>query len=85
MAGCLVTSGVLDVLGRIHVIRDGTQLYEGVMGSLKHIKEDVLEVREGLECAVTIPAFLGLKAGDVLECYRSEAVARTPASAAADA
>jgi translation initiation factor IF-2 len=72
MAGCLVTSGVLDVHGRIRVVRDGSQVFEGVMESLRRVKEDVREVREGLECSVMISRFQGLKAGDVLECYRLE-------------
>jgi translation initiation factor IF-2 len=70
VAGCLVTSGVLDGQSRIRVIRDGRQVYEGEMGSLRRFKEDVREVREGLECSVMITRFQGLKAGDVLECYR---------------
>jgi translation initiation factor IF-2 len=69
VAGCLVTSGVLDGHSRIRVIRDGRQVYEGEMGSLRRFKEDVREVREGLECSVMITRFQGLKAGDVLECY----------------
>ncbi|MDB4949311.1 MAG: initiation factor 2 [Gemmatimonadetes bacterium] len=70
VAGCLVTSGVLDGQSRIRVIRDGRQVYEGEVGSLRRFKEDVREVREGLECSVMITRFQGLKAGDVLECYR---------------
>ncbi|HEU4886123.1 MAG TPA: hypothetical protein VFT45_28045 [Longimicrobium sp.] len=80
VAGCLVTSGVLDGRGRIHVVRDGRQVYVGVMESLRRFKEDVREVREGLECSVMIASFQGLKAGDVLECF--EEVARPLASTA---
>jgi translation initiation factor IF-2 len=61
---------VLDGQSRIRVIRDGRQVYEGEVGSLRRFKEDVREVREGLECSVMITRFQGLKAGDVLECYR---------------
>jgi translation initiation factor IF-2 len=69
VAGCLVTSGVLDSRSRIRVIRDGRQVYEGVTGSLRRFKEDVREVRKGLECSVGITRVKGLRAGDVLECY----------------
>jgi translation initiation factor IF-2 len=84
LAGCLVTSGVLKGGSRIRVIRDGSQVYEGMMGSLRRFKEEVGEVREGLECSVIITSFLGLKAGDVLECHPVEEVAHAPASAAAE-
>jgi translation initiation factor IF-2 len=83
IAGCLVTSGVLHVHGRIRVVRDGRQVHEGVVESLTRFKEEVREVREGLECSVLIPSFQGLKAGDVLEWL--EEVARPLASASADA
>jgi translation initiation factor IF-2 len=85
VAGCLVTSGVLDGQARIRVIRDERQVHEGVMESLRRFKEDVREVREGLECSVIITSFQGLKAGDILECYRPEEVAQTLAGAPANA
>jgi translation initiation factor IF-2 len=68
MAGCRVTSGVLDVQRRIRVMRDGRQVYEGMMDSLRRVKEEVREVREGLECSVMITRFQSFKVGDVLEC-----------------
>ncbi|HET7461246.1 MAG TPA: translation initiation factor IF-2, partial [Longimicrobium sp.] len=85
VAGCMVTSGVLDRRGRIRVIRDAVQVYEGELGSLKRFKDDVREVREGFECGLNINNFNDIKVGDILECYRVEEVARTLASAAADA
>ena len=85
VAGCMVTSGVLDRRGRIRVIRDAVQVYEGELESLKRFKDDVREVREGFECGLNIRNFNDVKVGDVLECYRVEEVARTLAGAAADA
>ncbi|HEX9937931.1 MAG TPA: translation initiation factor IF-2 [Longimicrobium sp.] len=85
VAGCMVTSGVLDRRGRIRVIRDAVQVYEGELGSLKRFKDDAREVREGFECGLNITNFNDIKVGDVLECYRVEEIARTLASAAADA
>lgn len=85
VAGCMVTSGVLDRRGRIRIVRDAVQVYEGELESLKRFKDDVREVREGFECGLNIRNFNDVKVGDVLECYRVEEVARTLVSAAADA
>jgi translation initiation factor IF-2 len=85
VAGCMVTSGTLDRRGRIRVIRDAVQVYEGELDSLKRFKDDVREVREGFECGLNIRNYNDVKVGDVLECYRVEEVARTLAGAAAEA
>ncbi|HEX5727012.1 MAG TPA: translation initiation factor IF-2, partial [Longimicrobiaceae bacterium] len=77
VAGCMVTHGVIDRRGRIRVVREAVQVYEGELGSLKRFKDDVREVREGFECGLNISNFNDVKVGDVLECYRVEEVART--------
>ncbi|HEX2091397.1 MAG TPA: translation initiation factor IF-2 [Longimicrobiaceae bacterium] len=82
VAGCMVTRGELQRRGRIRVVRDGVQVYEGELGSLKRFKDDVREVREGFECGLNIANFNDIKIGDILECYRVEEVARTLTSAA---
>jgi translation initiation factor IF-2 len=84
VAGCMVTRGVLDRRGRIRIIRDAVQIYEGELGSLKRFKDDAREVREGFECGLNVNNFNDIKIGDVLECYRVEEVARTLAGAAAE-
>jgi translation initiation factor IF-2 len=82
VAGCMVTDGVLDRRGRVRLIRDGVQVYEGELASLKRFKDDVREVREGFECGLNIAGYNDLKVGDHVECYRVEEVARTLAGAA---
>lgn len=82
VAGCYVTEGVIDRRGRARVVRDGVQVYEGELGSLKRFKDDVREVREGFECGLNIAGFNDIKVGDHIECYRIESVARTLAGAA---
>ena len=77
VAGCMVTHGEIQRRGRVRVIRDGVQVYEGELGSLKRFKDDVREVREGFECGLNISNFNDLKIGDVIECYRVEEVARS--------
>jgi translation initiation factor IF-2 len=76
----MVTHGELQRRGRIRVIRDGVQVYEGELGSLKRFKDDVREVREGFECGLNISNFNDLKVSDVIECYRVEEVARSLSS-----
>ncbi|HEX2188694.1 MAG TPA: translation initiation factor IF-2, partial [Longimicrobiaceae bacterium] len=80
VAGCMVTHGELQRRGRIRVIRDAVQVYEGELGSLKRFKDDVREVREGFECGLNVNNFNDIKVGDIIECYRVEEVARTLAS-----
>jgi translation initiation factor IF-2 len=82
VAGCYVTEGVLDRKGRVRVVRDAIQVYEGELGSLKRFKDDVREVREGFECGLNVEGFNDVKVGDHIECYRVESVARKLAGAA---
>jgi translation initiation factor IF-2 len=61
----------------VRLIRDGVEIYDGNIASLKRFKDDVKEVREGFECGISIENYNDLKAGDVIECYRTEEFART--------
>jgi translation initiation factor IF-2 len=77
IAGCSVRSGTMDRKGRVRVVRDSIEIYDGVIGSLRRFKDDVKEVKEGYECGIGIENFNDLKVGDIIEAYRSENVART--------
>src|SRR5690606_21894019 len=81
VAGCYVTEGVIDRRGRIRLIRDGVQIYEGERASLKRFKDDVREVREGFECGLNIQGYNDVNVGDLIESFRVEEVARTLAGA----
>jgi len=83
IAGCHVRSGVINRQGRVRVIRNGVEAYDGVIGSLRRFKEDVKEVKDGFECGIGVENYNDIKVGDILECYRRETVARTLAPAAA--
>jgi translation initiation factor IF-2 len=67
----------MDRKGRVRVVRDSIEIYDGVIGSLRRFKDDVKEVKEGYECGIGIENFNDLKVGDIIEAYRSENVART--------
>jgi translation initiation factor IF-2 len=81
IAGCIVRSGVINRQSRVRVVRDGVEVYEGNISSLKRFKDDVREVREGFECGIGIENFNDVKVNDVIECFRTEQVARTLAAA----
>ncbi|MEA2762590.1 MAG: translation initiation factor [Gemmatimonadaceae bacterium] len=82
IAGCSVRSGVINRQGRVRVMRDSVEIYDGNISSLRRFKDDVKEVREGFECGIGVENFNDIKVGDVLECYKKEQVARTLTSAA---
>jgi translation initiation factor IF-2 len=83
IAGCIVRSGVINRQSRVRVVRDGVEVYDGVIASLRRFKDDVREVKDGFECGIGVENFNDVKVGDVIECYRTEQVARTLADAAA--
>jgi translation initiation factor IF-2 len=77
IAGCMVRSGTISRSNRIRVVRDGTVVWDGEINSLKHLKEDVREVKEGFECGILLQGFNDVQEGDVLEAYASRQVERT--------
>ena len=83
IAGCFVRSGLMNRQGRVRVVRDGIEVYDGTLASLRRFKDDVKEVKEGYECGIGIENFNDLKVGDVIELYRTESVARSLESARA--
>ncbi len=83
IAGCSVRSGIIQRTAKARVTRDGVPVYSGGLSSLKRFKDDVREVREGLECGIGIENFNDLKVGDRIESYRMEEVKRTLSASAA--
>src|SRR5258706_272784 len=77
IAGCFVRSGVIPRTGRARVIRNGVEVYDGTLSSLKRFKDDVREVREGFEGGIGIENFNDVKVSDLIESYRIEEVARS--------
>jgi len=77
IAGCFVRSGVIQRTGKARVIRDGVEVYHGALASLRRFKDDVKEVKDGLECGIGVENFNDLKVGDVIEAYRVDTVARS--------
>jgi translation initiation factor IF-2 len=77
IAGCYVRSGTVQRTAKVRVLRDSVVVFSGGLHSLKRFKDDVKEVRDGLECGIGVENFNDLKVGDVIESYKIEQVART--------
>jgi len=69
VAGCKVTDGELRRNSKVRLYRGTDIVYEGDMGSLRHGKDDVKEVRQGYECGVGFKNFSDIQVGDQLVCY----------------
>jgi len=77
IAGCFVSEGKILREAKVHVIRDGIVVYTGELGSLKRYKDDVKEVRSGMECGLNIEKFNDVKVGDLVEAYLEIEVKKT--------
>ena len=75
IAGCKVTDGEIRRNARIRVRRKDEILFEGGVASLKHLQDDVREVRSGFECGIGLKGFNDFEVGDILESYTVEKVA----------
>jgi translation initiation factor IF-2 len=69
VAGCRVTDGELRRNAKVRLYRGTDLVYEGDMGSLRHEKEDVREIKQGYECGVGFKSFSDIQVGDQLVCY----------------
>jgi translation initiation factor IF-2 len=74
IAGCRVIEGELRRNAKVRVVRDNDNLHEGPISSLKHLKDDVREIREGFECGIGLEGFEDFETGDILECFTMETV-----------
>ena len=76
IAGCYVTSGVIERKAKLRVIRDGVVIHTGELNSLKRFKDDVKEVTKGYECGLQVERFNDIEVGDYLEIFKTEEVKR---------
>ncbi|WP_029057800.1 translation initiation factor IF-2 [Stappia stellulata] len=77
VAGCRVTEGTVERGAEVRLIRDDVVIHEGKLGTLKRFKDEVKVVQSGQECGMNFENYQDMRAGDVIECYRVEEVART--------
>jgi translation initiation factor IF-2 len=81
VAGCLVTDGRIARGGenQARLLRDNVVVHEGRIGSLRRFKDDVSEVKSGLECGIGLERYNDIKPGDVIEVFTVQKVAAAPA------
>jgi len=77
VAGCMVTAGQVTRSARFRLLRDNIVVYTGEIESLKRMKDDVREVKEGFECGIKLKNVTDIKEGDQLEVFELKEVART--------
>ncbi|MCG8325046.1 MAG: translation initiation factor IF-2 [Thiotrichales bacterium] len=77
IAGCMVSTGVVKRNNPIRVLRDNIVIYEGELESLRRFKDDVNEVKSGMECGIGVKNYNDVKAGDQIEVFERVQVQRT--------
>lgn len=77
VAGCLITEGVVKRNNPIRVLRENVVIFEGALESLRRFKDDVSEVRAGVECGIGVKNYQDVRAGDQIECFSRVEIART--------
>jgi translation initiation factor IF-2 len=76
IAGSYVTSGVVRRGANVRLVRDGTVIWTGRIGTLRRFQDDVREVSEGYECGITLEGYQDVKEGDVFEIFETRQVER---------
>ena len=77
IAGCLVTDGRASREASVRLVREGTVVWTGKLGSLRRFKDNVAEVEAGQECGVVLDGYADVKEGDVLEFFQTKQVEQT--------
>ena len=75
VAGCYVQDGSIKRDSEVRLLRDNVVVFKGKISSLRRFKEDVSEVRNGMECGIAIANYGDVKVGDVIEAFATERVA----------
>jgi translation initiation factor IF-2 len=77
VAGCMITAGQVIRNARFRLLRENVVIYTGEVESVKRLKDDVREVKEGFECGIKLKNYNDIKEGDQLEFFEVKEVART--------
>jgi translation initiation factor IF-2 len=77
IAGCMVTEGTIKRHNPIRVLRDNVVIYEGELESLRRFKDDVNEVRNGMECGIGVKNYNDVRVGDMIEVFEVIEIKRT--------
>ncbi len=77
IAGCMVVDGKITRTAEARLVREGTVIWTGRIGSLRRFKDNVQEVEEGLECGIVLEGYQDVKVDDVIEAFESRQVEQT--------
>ena len=77
IAGCFVTEGIVKRGCSFRLLRDNTVIHQGMLKTLRRFKDEVKEVREGLECGMGFENYNDIQDGDMMECFEVKEVARS--------
>ncbi len=77
IAGCIVNEGKVTRTASVRLIREGTVIWDGKLGSLRRFKDNVQEVEEGQECGIVLDGYADVKEADVLEFFETKQVEQT--------
>ncbi len=75
VAGCYISDGLIKRDSEVRLLRDNVVVFKGKVGSLRRFKDDASEVRNGMECGISISNYGDIKVGDVIEAFVTESVA----------
>jgi translation initiation factor IF-2 len=76
IAGCMVTAGIVKRGAKVRLLRDDVVIHEGTLKTLKRMKDEVKEVKEGMECGIAFENFEDIREGDMVECFEVKEEAR---------
>ncbi len=77
VAGCMITDGMVKRGAKVRLLRDNVVIHEGTLSTLRRFKDEVREVKGGMECGMAFENYEDIKVGDQIECFELEQVART--------
>jgi translation initiation factor IF-2 len=84
IAGCIVRDGLIRRDAQVKVMRNGDEVWKGKIASLKRFKDDVSEVRQGVECGIDLGNFKDIQVGDFIEAFTTEKLAAELGQTAAE-
>jgi translation initiation factor IF-2 len=77
VAGCMVTEGIIKRGCKVRLLRDNVVIHEGTLKTLRRFKDEVKEVRDGMECGMAFENYTDIQESDMIECFEVTEVART--------
>jgi len=78
VAGCFVSEGKIQRSAEARLLRDNVVVWQGKLASLRRFKDDVNEVKNGLECGIGLANFNDVKVGDAIEAFVTEMIRPRP-------